>query len=281
MVKLATNNAVMLNEIVKLFGMTELYNDMAQLIGKKVKTFTPQLYYDDHSNGEIPPSAFASSILIKTANNFFLVTAAHVFHEEEIKNIGFFINRYFYVISGELNYHEPNDGIYYDARNLDIAVFKLDYVSVDLLKNYYSFLELQDLEFNHFSSVASRYLVFGYPEQITVNNDSTKTVIPASMSLRTIGVDQSYYEKDITRDRTIILSGKQTNMHPANSNSLDKVTVFSGISGCGVWNVTKLSKENPEYKLVSILTGEDEDKTVFYSTKIDVIISILNLNKWL
>ena len=197
--------------------MTELYNDIAQVISKKVKSFTPQLYYDDHSDNEIPPSAFASSVLLKIANNFFLVTAAHVFHEESLKNIGFFINKYFYAISGELNYHEPNNGDYFDAKNLDIAVFKLDYISVDLLKNYYSFLELQNVEFNHFSSVASRYLVFGFPEEITNPNEAERTIVPISMSFRTSGVDHTYYENDINRNKTIIVLGDQSNIYSANS----------------------------------------------------------------
>lgn len=259
--------------------MKGIYNEVTQFIATEIKKYTPQLYYHTYANDA--PCPIGTSVLIKTKNNFFLVTAAHIFHKEKIKNIVLFINKYLYRIAGELNFHEPNDE-HHDPHNLDIAVFKLDYIMVDLLKNYYSFLELQDLELDHFSSNDSRYLVFGYPAQITKQNEFKKTIKAIPMSFETVGVNlHHYYRDNIERNKTIILLGLQNNIKPTNRNSINKISDFAGISSCGVWHVTTLSTESPKYKLVSILTGQDEHKTVFYSTSVNAIRSIIQMNKWL
>jgi hypothetical protein len=46
---------------------------------------------------------------------------------------------------------------------------------------------------------------------------------------------------------------------------------LNGISGCGIWNVSNVFEKKPQYKLVSILTGENFQKTVLYSAKVDYL----------
>lgn len=259
--------------------MTGLYIEITQLMAKEIKRYTVQLFHH-HLDAEDVPCPFGSSILMKNNKNFFLITAGHIFFEEEIKNIGIYIGNYIYGITGELNFHEPNSKTH-DPQKLDLAIFKLDYIMVDLLKNYYDFLELEDLDLGHLSSGLSLYLVFGYPAQITKPNAVKKTMVPVSISLQTIGADFYHYKKhSIEMHKTIVLLGLQKNIHPSNINSLNKVSDFAGISGCGVWHITNVTPESAQYKLASILTGEDENKTIFFSTKVDAILSILALNNW-
>ena len=105
--------------------------------------------------------------------------------------------------------------------------------------------------------------------------------MPVSMTFQTIGVDLYYYQTNIDIEKIIVLSGDQNKIQPVNNNSQFLLSEFTGISCCGVWHVTCFSLECPEYKLVSIITGEDKNKTVFYSTRVNAIFSILMLNNWL
>lgn len=45
--------------------MTELYNQVVELIRRDVVQYTPQLFYSEDHTPESEPLAFASSVLIK------------------------------------------------------------------------------------------------------------------------------------------------------------------------------------------------------------------------
>ena len=95
------------------------------------------------------------------------------------------------------------------------------------------------------------------------------------MSLRTIGADFSYYKNDIDINKTIILLADQENIASSNIESATKISDLGGISGCGVWKVINLSIENPQYELVSFITGEDEFKTILYSSRLNIVLDLL------
>lgn len=253
--------------------MTELYNQVAELIRRDVIKYTPQLYYSEDNIPESEPIAFASSVLIKYRNDFLLITAGHVFQDEDPNTIGVMLKDEFCVIGGMLKGFEPNDENSYNPKYLDIAIFKLDEISVNMFKEQYQFLELNT--FIPHSSIDDRYLIFGYPAQFTVSNATTKTINPKSMSLRTIGADFSYYKNDIDISKTIILLVNQENIASSNNETVSKIADLEGISGCGVWKVINLSTEKPQYELVSFITGENEFKTILYSTRLNIVLDLL------
>lgn len=253
--------------------MTELYNQVVELIRRDVVQYTPQLFYSEDHTPESEPLAFASSVLIKYRNDFLLITAGHVFQNEDPNTIGIMLQDEFCVIGGMLKGFDLNDEDTYNPKNLDIAIFKLDETTVNMFKEQYRFLELNS--FIPFSSIDARYLIFGYPAELTINNASTKTIVPKSMSLRTIGADFSYYKNDIDINKTIILLADQENIASSNIESATKISDLGGISGCGVWKVINLSIENPQYELVSFLTGEDEFKTILYYSRLNIVLDLL------
>jgi hypothetical protein len=164
----------------------------------------------------------------------------------------------------------------YEPNNYDIAIFELDAITVDTFKEKYDFLTWDKLDFNHYSSVISRYLLFGYPGNLTQKNYPTKQIIPSSLILRTVGLPPSYYLKEginIVKILTLIVD--QGNIGSSDKSASIQLSDLGGISGCGVWSVSNLDSEIPEFKLVSILTGENDIKTVLYSTKLDFLLAWL------
>jgi hypothetical protein len=57
----------------------------------------------------------------------------------------------------------------------------------------------------------------------------------------------------------------------AKTGELVKLVDLGGISGCGVWEISEIHSSNPQYQLVSIVTGEDDKLDVLYSTKINTL----------
>jgi hypothetical protein len=73
-----------------------------------------------------------------------------------------------------------------------------------------------------------------------------------------------------------MLSLPENQIGQSSSNTITELPELEGISGCGVWIVFHLFSEFPDYKLVSIITGEDNDSSYLYSSRIEVLKIILN-----
>ena len=53
------------------------------------------------------------------------------------------------------------------------------------------------------------------------------------------------------------------------NNEISELPELDGVSGCGVWSIYDLFEERPKYELISIITGEDAQRTVLYSSRLD------------
>lgn len=255
---------------------TTLHNKVATAIAKHVVKFTPQLFSVKNHQTKLPPSPDSSSVLIKVGDRHILITAAHNLHNENLQNIGFMLKKDFVVIGGELRYFEPNEIDGYEPTKKDIAFFELDNVTIEAFKEKYEFLEWNQLGLNHFSSIDSKYIILGYPGERTKKNFPTKLITPTSLTLRTVGLPPPcYYENNIDMTQTLILPVDQNNF--SSTETLKKLPNLGGLSGCGVWHIWDTSRTNLKYELVSIITGENELKTLLYSTKIDELLKYLPL----
>lgn len=254
---------------------TEFHNRVAEAIAKQIFNCSPQLFFVKHDKPKLPPYPFASSVLITLNDKYFLVSSAHTFHEEDLQSIGVMMGQDFCAIGGKLRYFEPNIENDYDPYKLDIAIFRLDDITVDALKKRYSFLTWNKIGFDHYPSWKSRYIFFGYPEVKTKKNFPTKNIIPTAITVRTIGLPEEYYYEnnfDIRKFLLLLINQEGADL---NTEQIKPLPELDGISGCGIWNVLTLSIENPQYELLSIVTGHDHSKSILYSTKIDVLLDLL------
>ena len=262
--------------MINQFSNPEFRDRVIESIAKQISDFSPQLFLYKRHNPKLPPHSLASSVLISVGEKHFLISAAHTFHEEDLQNVGIMFGNNFCSIGGELWWLEPNVGDKYDPNKQDIAIFKLDEITIGVLKKKYKFLTLDKLGFNHHSSTKSRYLSFGFPEKKTRRNYPTKEIMPTSITLGLFGFSEAYYyEKKIDKTKSLLLLFKQSECDNLNIEIVKPLPELEGISGCGVWNVFNLSSENPHYQLVSIITGQDYSKSILYSTKIDILFNHL------
>jgi len=76
--------------------LKSLLNQKINLISKKVLDYTPQLYYKEKNCNDAIPNALASSVLYRNQENYYLITAKHVFNNQEEWDIGILIDKFFY-----------------------------------------------------------------------------------------------------------------------------------------------------------------------------------------
>lgn len=262
--------------MINQFSNPEFRDRVIESIAKQISRFSPQLFLNKRHNPKLPPHSLASSILLSVDEKHFLISAAHTFLEEDLQNVGIMFGNNFCNIGGELWWLEPNVEDNYDPNKLDIAIFKLDEITVAAFKKRYEFLTCDKLGFNHHSSSKSRYLSFGFPEKKTRKHFPTKEIIPTSITLGLFGLGEAFYhENNFDERKSLLLLIKQQERDDLNIEIVKPLPELEGISGCGVWNVLNLSPENLIYQLVSIVTGQDDSKSILYSTKVDVLFDFL------
>lgn len=260
-----------------LITPSEYYDELSLNMAKEIMDYTPQLFFEKNHNGKLPPYADSSSVLLTINERFFLITAAHCIYD--IDCIGIMVENDFYTIGGYLKYFEPNDQDNYEPNHLDLAIFELNDETIKAFKLKYKFLDWNRIGFGHQSSTISHYLVIGYPEYKTEKHFPTKKILSSPLILRTIGVNVDKYVKDkVNKNSCIILSADQKNVGLNTTNTIIELPPLGGISGCGIWHVFNEFGKTPRYQLVAILTGENEQKTLLYSTKIDHIKKILEIH---
>lgn len=253
---------------------SEYYDEISLNMAKEIMDYTPQLFFEKIHKNKLPPYADSSSLLITVNNRHFLVTAAHCIYD--IESIGFMIENDFYTIGGNLKSFEPNMENNYDPNNLDLSIFELFEETIQAIKLKYKFLDWSKIGFGHKSSMTSHYLIVGYPEYKTQKNYPTKKIISSPLILRTTGVPiEVYIKNEVNKNSCIILTADQKNVAVNTINSIIELPELGGISGCGIWHVFNEFGKNPKYHLVAILTGENEQKTILYSTKIEHVKNIL------
>lgn len=169
------------------------YNKATNLIADEIFFSTPQLFrVKDHAS-KLPEWPHSTSIIFTSNEKYFLLTAGHSVHGQDMKKIGIKLGNDFISLGGQFACVEHNEDNNYEPNKLDIAIFHLDIVTVQAIKEKYRFLDLSKLKFNHHSPSSAYYLLMGFPENLTTKNFPTKTINPKSLRLRTIGLPFEYY----------------------------------------------------------------------------------------
>jgi hypothetical protein len=258
----------------KIIPPVDFVNEVGLKIAKEIYFFSPQLFYRRFDSKNIPSVALRSSILFTTNGRFFLVTAAHLFFAEiyekdiDVNRIEIAIGNEYHKLGGILVTCDPNGDDIYDPDKIDTAVFELDNDTANSITKKYQFLPWIKIHFGHESSAVLKYLIVGYPQAYTKLYYPDKAVISTPFVLAATGADHQYYlQEGIDENKIIVLPIKKDNA---------ELPKLEGISGCGVWIVSSLGSERPEYKLVSIVTGSDKDSLTLYSIRIEAIRMILS-----
>lgn len=226
------------------------------------------MFYIENENEPIRPIALATCILYQNDKNYYLITASHVFENEEIKpsQIGILINDVFFLLNGFLIYTNDKDN------KVDLAIMKLsDHFAKDISEQY-SFLDDNLITINHKLIPQQQYLLAGFPVNKTKIYDKTHKR-EELIILTQPSKEEKYKELIFDKDNHIIVDiDKVKDFNNVELTSLPPY--LYGVSGSGLWFISDIlfpSKVN----LVAIMTEWHKSNKATVGTKIDIAISII------
>lgn len=263
-----------MNKILSLRDNIIISADQA---AKEILNYTPQLYLREHGRTDGKKiSPCASSILLSIQEQYFLVTAGHVFEENDPEDLGIMIGNIFNILYGQISYVNPYRNAI--SNKIDVAILKMDQNLAEIIKQKYDFLPYQRLGVNHeliFGEM--RYLLVGFPWRKSRPNPISKLIKPKPLVfISNIEGDEAYKALDLESQNNIILNYKQKKIIDAKNGFSRLGPNPEGISGCGIWLIDIYPPSpKPNYKLISIVTDKDKNKRYIQSTRIDIINEIL------
>lgn len=248
-------------------------NQLINKISKIILDITPQLYYiKDASTKIIKVLPLGSGIFYRNEDNFYLITASHIYESKDddgkcIKEnqIGLMINDTFYILIDTL--YQTTTSKSTINKNIDLAILVLDKNIITDIQEKYSFLENTHILFKHTPSNQSKYLMVGFPVTQTKYKIHTKKIIVKPfIFLNKLNIHNKY-----TSNTNIVFNVGKFGRFFGNNLRAQTPKLY-GVSGSGLWFINHLSDK---YYLIGIMTEWHEDDQLSLGTKIDIAIDII------
>lgn len=214
----------------------------------------------------------ASGVLIRYAENHYLLTAAHVVDGYDINHICIprFNKSTFVTLGGK--WHRLDPEIDRDKDKIDLAFLQLDSESISiLLEEGYSFLDEKNIGLNHELKNYSCYLILGFPASKSKYNKYTNNISEERFLYMTKPISSLDWLKngDFDKDRNICLIRKEMGINQKTGQKC-QMPDPRGISGGGLWFFDDI---NGTYSLIGIMI--EYTKSLYVATKIDVFINAI------
>jgi uncharacterized protein YqgQ len=226
------------------------------------------MFYIKNEDEPIRPNALATCVLYENDNNYYLITASHVFENKniELNKIGILINDVFSLLHGFLIYTNDKDN------KVDLAIMKLaDHFARDILEQY-SFLNNDLIITNHELSMKQQYLLSGFP--VSKTKIYEKTLKREELVCLTQPSQEAEYKKlSFNKDDHIIVDIDKVKDFN-NVNQTSTAPHLYGISGSGLWFISDIFYPS-KVSLVAIMTEWHKGNKVTVGTKIDVAINMI------
>lgn len=225
------------------------------------------MFYIENENAPIRPIALATCVLYQDEENYYLITASHVFESIDPNKIGILINDVFSLLHGYLLYTNDKDN------KIDLAVMKLARHFVTDILEQYSFLQHDSIDTNHQLTDNLDYLIAGFPVSKTKIKDYDKTIKREELVILTKKSQTEKYQKlNFDSNKHIIVDIHKTK----NFNDIKPIYTppdLYGVSGSGLWFISPTSEA--KFSLVAIMTEWHKKDKVAVGTKIDYVVEIM------
>lgn len=260
-------------ELKKHYSVSELIS-RASL---QIKKYTPQLYRKRSNEKPIDLDAHASAILVKISEYYFLITAGHVYRENNnpipFDEVGVLCENTFIVLEGEIAFADPSLSEINDK--IDISVLKLNDEVVKVLSKFHDFLDFKDIDYSHSIVTSPSYLLYGYPVNRSKKRpDQGKIIVnPFSFTTRWSGVKKQQ-RMNLELHSHVALDFQRRRIFSFDDNKRKMGPLPYGISGSGVWYLPRVAVKKGEevpVKLVGLLTEWDNFNSAVIGTRIHII----------
>ncbi len=217
-------------------------------------------------------SAAGSGVFVQYKNQYYVVTAAHVFAEYSTKT--FVIADGKEITLGGILYNSPMPSTEDRADDkIDISILELNEESSRGLLTTFKPIQENEIELNHQLSDTATYFAVGFPQTKTEkvwNKNEIKSIGYTYQSIPILDYDygQFGFRKETTI--AIMFDGKVTS---ATDPFPHRAPRMQGMSGSGLWNFR--GKDEKRLIGISIERNNTTGHTAVFATKIDVVISMI------
>lgn len=218
-------------------------------------------------------------VFVKIDNSHFLLSAAHVFKENDCSIYVNTTQHGLITLGGERNVSIALSDQKEDR--IDSLIIKLDQATVDLLDGSYDYLKQSQLGINHELLEMPMYISVGFPASKSKLSYFEKNKINSTpYSFLTRVADESTYEQlSCNMNATIIVQYFKNKIRDSLTNKLEVGPDLYGISGSGLW-FTPFQNINRdieiEKKLVAIMTEwSTKNRNYIIGTRIDFFTELI------
>lgn len=224
------------------------------------KCTIPLSYMED--NGK--PSHIGTGVLIATEQNCYLLSATHVFEDDQkvinkatIENVVYCKDDNVYPINGRFAY-------YLDKENPDILICKLADETIEELSHFFNFLPSYLILQGSKLRQTYDYYIVGYPiGKVKWTFPYDKSFKRSRYVIQLPGLEEDYFNFHVKFHKNK-LTNIETGLRICAPN-------IKGMSGCGLWY-----KFKDNIYLVGIIHYFNNTESKISATKIDFAIDILN-----
>jgi len=262
-----SNQIITINE-----GIDEVLGDASKII----KDYTPILFYKDfNTNNQL--QAWATGVLVKLKNKYFLFTAAHIIENILPETIGIMLDDVFQVLGGTVRHTELLDSR--GGKIIDICIWEIEKDVAKNIESKMKFFSLDNFNKDLQTYSGTNYLVWGYPYKnvkVLPSNPNIKST-PLILLSKLVS-DRNYENIGYDYDKNLVLEYKRHEIRKSASDKIEQGRKPKGCSGCGIWVIPNLCVEKgktPPHILAGIMTKYLENEDVIVGTRIHIIVEII------
>ena len=240
-------------------------------------SYSPQLFYFPKFRkgyDTLPKlEPMATGVLFVVDNNYFLVTARHVFADAHLNDIAIMREESVVNLGGEIQFFIMPD----KQDNIDLAVVKLHPEVAAIISKSYSFLPYQSIAFDHIHNHTELYFCFGFvnSQQKVLGKVVEQVPFGFYTQLKQINNYTSYGFQE-TENISLRYNRRNQGMVGADNISHGPRNL-EGLSGGGIWNIIRTGENRHIHNcsLVGIMIEQRQKEGMIVGTKIHLLAELL------
>ncbi|MBG9378563.1 hypothetical protein I5907_20170 [Panacibacter sp. DH6] len=243
----------------------------ALISATKILSSTCQLFIIDKRSKK----PHGCAVLVTCNSKYYCLSNSHVFNKSKFPNVYMLTRDNEYVLlEGGLMYSEPSFGNNINNDTFDVGIMELTEQVKDKFFGY-TFLELDQIETSVTLLRNNVTMIAAYPATKTKFDSKTKSLKFNPLIVRTIPITKDYSNIGFPKAYHHVVDFPKKSFKETSTEQRMTAAQPHGMSGSGLWILAGKSELDYQPFLIGILSEYHENKSMIFSTKIDLYLSII------
>lgn len=243
----------------------------ALISATKILSSTCQLFLIDGINKK----PHGCAVLVTFNSKYYCLSNSHVFNKSKFPNVYMLTRDNEYVLlEGGLMYSEPSFGNSINNDTFDVGIMELTQQVKEKFFGY-TFLGLDQIETSVTLLPNNVTMIAAYPATKTKFDSKTQTLKFNPLIIRTIPKTKDYSNLGFPKAYHHVVDYPKKSFKETTTEQQMTAAQPHGMSGSGLWILVGESELDYQPFLIGILSEYHENKSLIFSTKIDLYLSII------